>query len=296
MLNPALPKAIVSDDTYVLPENIVKRVVDENSQTNTFSELRLSEVYTEEIWRKLKSLSTHPDDFKNKRVLDLCAGTGFLTYHILKRAQPLKVDLIDLSSAEILQAKKLLKNSTNIHFIVGDVQNQSFNNKYDIVIGNSFMHHLYDIPSGIQSFKSYLKPGGTFIVLHEPTIMAPFVESASLPSYLRALYRPAYQLDTLRPTSMPGALKIPSGDVWIFKPGDMSKMLNSAGFESIIETKWHLARPWVVARNRIHLTPAHKALTTSETRNLLRSIKLDTILRKFLPARFWGSVAVKATK
>ena len=214
----------------------------------------------------------------------------------MSRAHPASVDLIDISSAEITQAKKLLKSWDNIHYIVGDVQDQPFRDKYDIVIGNSFMHHLYDIPAAIDSFKSYLKPGGTFVVLHEPTAVAPFVESANLRAYLKALRNPARQIDAMRPAPRPGQLSIPSGDVWVFCPGDMEKMFSKAGFASVTEARWHLLRPWVVASNSINLTPSHQSLSSKEAGKLRRSINTDNILRRFLPAPFWGSLAIRATK
>lgn len=75
---------------------------------STGPEYRLQAVYGEEIWLKLKRAGVTPEMFNNSDVLEVCAGTGFLTYHSLSRCRPRHLTVNDLSAQELNAANELL--------------------------------------------------------------------------------------------------------------------------------------------------------------------------------------------
>jgi len=55
---------------------------------DTGAEHRLQEVYGKENWLKLERAGLTPEVLSGSEVLEVCAGTGFLTYHLLQRCKP----------------------------------------------------------------------------------------------------------------------------------------------------------------------------------------------------------------
>jgi ubiquinone/menaquinone biosynthesis C-methylase UbiE len=167
-----------------LSEEIIKQIQEANKDIDTGPEKRLSPIFTEEIWKKIKNLGLTEKSFSGKNILDLCAGTGFLSYHLSQKTKPQKTTLIDISNAEINEARKLLLEKTpglNFDYKIGDITKTDFpDSSFDIVIGNSFIHHLWDIDKTLAEIKRIIKPGGIFIALHEPTPIALAYESGSL--------------------------------------------------------------------------------------------------------------------
>jgi ubiquinone/menaquinone biosynthesis C-methylase UbiE len=69
-----------------------------NLNSDAGSELRLQSVYGDEIWLKLQRAGFSPNQFDTLNILEPCAGTGFLTYHLLKRCSPKSLTVNDISS------------------------------------------------------------------------------------------------------------------------------------------------------------------------------------------------------
>lgn len=300
MLNPVFPQDVATNQgsNYVLPSNLRKKVIEANSSTDTYPEYRLQEVYTDEIWRKLRSLNIYPKDLEGKNIADLCAGTGFLTYHLLQRAKPKEVTLIEISSDEISRSKELLSNfkGVKINYIQGDVQKSLKSTKYDLIIGNSFLHHLYDLPGALISFRGALSMGGSFVSLHEPTVPAIGLESGRIIQALRLTAFPDKTIDRTRQVTATGKIRVPGGDVWLFKHGDLSGLLQQSGYKEFYEVGWHFARPLVVARQSLHLSNSKQELDDHEAQQLQRAVSIDDYLRKIIPKKMFGSVALRAIR
>lgn len=301
MLNPAFSAkaALLINEDYVLPKQLADIVKTENASSDTTFEYRIQEVYTDEIWAKLNSLGYRESSLQDKTILDLCAGSGFLTYHLLKRVVPKEVILADISSTEINHAKKIISReypNINVKYIVGDVLNLDYDEDIDIVIGNSFIHHLYDIPGALKQFQKYLKNSGSFISLHEPTLSALPLEAASSAGLVKRLikgesYIGGYQF------AGPGLVALPfSGDVWIFDSKDLIKLFEQAKFGDIRAQSWHLFRPYVTASNNLHLSKEKMQLNETEEKLLKSAIRKDQFLKKFLPSSVFGSISIAARK
>jgi len=139
MLNPGFSRQFESSE-YILNKEMVDKVVKENSNFDT-EETRFEDVYTFEIWKKLNGFGIRPEDLNNLEVLDICAGSGFLSYHLLKKSNPKKITLLDISQREIDHAKKILSNKypeATTEYEVADFLNVNYQAQYDLIIGNSF--------------------------------------------------------------------------------------------------------------------------------------------------------------
>jgi ubiquinone/menaquinone biosynthesis C-methylase UbiE len=146
MLNQCFSRKIEGVDLkkYVLPDYLGPIINRANENFDTGRELRLQKVYTYELWARLESLGLGSFDWANKKTLDICCGTGYLSYHLLQRASPKELTLLDISEDEVGQAKALLSKefpAKNISYVVGDALNSGLPDKsFDVIIGNSFLH------------------------------------------------------------------------------------------------------------------------------------------------------------
>ncbi len=185
MLNPTFPKATQRAvcSAYVAPPSIAEHTVLGNAAMETGAEYRLQEAYGDENWLKLERAGLAPEVFNRSEVLEVCAGTGFLTYHLLQRCQPKHLTVNDISAIELSAARELIAiahPNAVIDWVLGDMHTLDFGRRFDVIIGNSFLHHFHDVPKVLARFADMLNPGGIFISLHEPTPMSTVVEGAKI--------------------------------------------------------------------------------------------------------------------
>ncbi len=306
MLNPDFSRKIKNVDleNYVLPSAIIQKVVQQNQNFDSGPELRLQKIYGDELWLKIKSLGLKESDFENKKILDICCGTGFLSRHLLEKIKPRELTLLDISAKEISEAKKLLARShpgVRINYITADFLNAEFPGRFDVIIGNSFLHHFYNMPLALKSIYNLLENGGVFISLHEPTIASIAFESRNPKNYLSYLIKGKSYLDFISDKGLkkyPDELVRPGGggDVWVFQPAEFKKLFQKTGFVKVKTAYWHFLRPIVVAIASLHLSPQKPRLNFFEKFFQESAIICDSILRHILPAQFFASVAIKAEK
>ena len=298
MLNPSFPKSSITfnDKSYVAPKGIAEQTLEGNMSIDDGDELRLQDVYGEEIWLKLQKAGISPNSFTSLSVLEVCGGGGFLTYHLLKRAIPLKLTVNDISPNELIKSKHLLSTHfpmVPIEFILGDMHQAIFDQKFDLIIGNSFLHHFHDVPGIFSRFFSLLNEGGSFISLHEPTPMSTVVESAKILAYPVAIFAPGFVNEIAR-YKFKGA---PSNtDIWMFEPSGLKKIAESSGFKVVRLYPWHLLRSLVAQKFNLHLSVEKSNLNNREVGLLRHAFKLDSILNRFLPNRFFGSFCIVCKK
>lgn len=78
-----------------------------------------------------------------------------------------RIDAFDIASKRILIAKEEAESAgiKNINFFIADISEYDFGiDKYDIIIFDSFLHHVEDISAILKKVKSALKPGGILII------------------------------------------------------------------------------------------------------------------------------------
>ncbi len=298
MLNPAFSIAITDydDENYVLGPCLAKKISSANIGTNTGEEYRLQEIYGYEIWKKLEMLKLKESCWNNKSILDICCGTGFVSYHLLDRINPDKIILMDISEIEVNQAKKLICSTyptKNTSFISGNALTMGFrDNSFDIIIGNSFLHHFYDLPQALTEFKRILKPGGIFISLHEPTSAAVALESGQLRTLTKYLLHGDNYVNCLRYQGS-GISPGKGQDVWIFSDKKIEKVLKNSGFHRISTPHLHLLRPFYIAKFALHLNKDKPNLSKLETTILRICITSDELLSRLLSPKYFGSICIK---
>ena len=298
MLNTTFAKSFIKKEVspYCLDSEISRISALANSNFNTGKEMRLQSVYGDELWLKLERAGFSPKLFSSLNVLEPCAGTGFLAYHLLQRCSPKSLTLNDISKQELESSKKLLLNysfSNMINWVDGDLYDVNFNKKFDIIIGNSFLHHFHDVGKALLRFSDLLKKGGRFISLHEPTTTASVIESAKLFYYPLAIISPKLINNIIRnrfkgdpdPT-----------DIWMFEKKKLKQLALNSGFSKVRVYSWNLARQIFTAKYSLHLNNKKPKLLDNEINGLRRAIYLDSILNRFLPFRFFGSLMIVCDK
>lgn len=290
MLNPAFPIEF-ENSNYILDDEISKKVTSKNNNFDTIED-RFEEVYTFEIKNQLSKFNINLDDLKDLSVLDICAGSGFLSYHLLKISKPREITLLDISEKEINHARKILnQNYPNfkVEYLIADFLNHQNEERYDLIIGNSFLHHFCNLPLALKKIKSMLKPGGLFIDLHEPTIPSCAFESRNPSVLLNYILKGDRYIESLRKKYSKPPYDGFAEDVWIFNPKELEKIFNDAGFSVVKFKKQHLFSSIIQAY--FSFFPNYK---NSKNKFLKLAINLDSVLSKILSEKFFSSVEILA--
>jgi ubiquinone/menaquinone biosynthesis C-methylase UbiE len=102
--------------------------------------------------------------FEGCRILELGCGTGvFWDGKIDKLPNETSLILSDYSQGMVDVTREKFSSNENISFQQIDIQDIPFEtDSIDLVIANSMLYHVPDIPKALSEVKRVLKPGGTF--------------------------------------------------------------------------------------------------------------------------------------
>lgn len=183
-------------------------ITDERGYNQGFKETKALIVRTE---RRLDQIIKEFDHTKiSGSVLEIGCGTGLLS-KMLSDKTPFSVTGMDLSAEFIKEANEKYSND-KLKFVQVNL-NQSTNQlgKFDYVIGNGILHHLYyNLDHFLLQIKDCLNPGGK-IIFWEPNLYNPYVFLIFKFSILRKIAK-------LEPDEM------------AFSGGFIRKKLKKAGF------------------------------------------------------------------
>lgn len=100
-----------------------------------------------------------------KRVLDLGAGTGLLTYYWYKKCESTKYVLVDIADEMLNVARKRFANIGNVEFEVLDYSKEFPKGEFDCIISALSIHHLdYEQKRNLFSvIYNRLPMGGIFV-------------------------------------------------------------------------------------------------------------------------------------
>lgn len=87
--------------------------------------------------------------------------------------------------------------------------------EFDVVVGNSFLHHLPNVPKGIAELARVLRPGGRLVVFHEPSASANYWESFPLSLIKNTTHNTGYT------------------DLWQFEHAKLVTLFRNNGFSNI---------------------------------------------------------------
>jgi ubiquinone/menaquinone biosynthesis C-methylase UbiE len=118
------------------------------------------------------------------RVLELGCGTGQLTSALAALPDVQQLHSTDISPTFLHMTRQLIGASSKTTFYACDANHLAFaDNRFDLVVGNSVLHHFLDYPAVLKRCHALLKPGGA-AVFFEPVlqgkIMVAFLASLML--------------------------------------------------------------------------------------------------------------------
>ena len=224
-----------------------------------------------DIWRsgfRQKMATAGISIGKSDLVLDICCGQGYLGEMIARESQA-RVICCDLSQPQLHRLRSRVNGSGAIFPCITDVLHVQFRaQSFDLVLGNSFLHHLADVPAALNELRQLIRPGGYLVVFHEPSITSTFWES--------------FPLSLLKDTSSRGGNFT---DLWMFEPHDLLDLSRSAGFQSAsvlgggilgsIFVNWYL-----ILGMKLHWESRSMVYPAYVLRNWLNYIELGSIGRR----------------
>ncbi|HMG84063.1 MAG TPA: class I SAM-dependent methyltransferase [Ferruginibacter sp.] len=158
----------------------------------------------------IEEMQTSPD----KKILEIGCGTGYVAYYLAEKTQMQMIGS-DLCIPFIEEAKNKYT-SSKLSYEVLDFNDaaKSVNNKFDYIVGNGILHHLYyNLSDVFPTLKNLLNPGGKIIFM-EPNIYNPYVAAIFKNTMLR-------KWANLEPDEM------------AFSKTYINKKLEDAGFKNI---------------------------------------------------------------
>lgn len=121
--------------------------------------------------RRLDFFSQECRFTRGLKVLELGCGTGEYTRGLLK--ENLNLFCVDISYNMIKKAEEKNRVACNLYFVISDAVQLPFKNGvFDVVVGNSVLHHILDINEAVYQINRVLKKGGRF-AFSEPNMLNP---------------------------------------------------------------------------------------------------------------------------
>jgi len=115
------------------------------------------------LWKKSFIDIVNPST--GDKIIDVGSGSGDLVLEILKKDLNLKIDMVDLNKAMLLEGKKRIKNK-NVKFFQESAEKLSFlNNKYDKYLISFCLRNVTNIDQSFKEAFRILKPGGQYYCL-----------------------------------------------------------------------------------------------------------------------------------
>jgi len=115
------------------------------------------------LWKKWFIDIVNPSS--GEKIIDVGSGSGDLVLEILKRDLNLKIDMVDLNEAMLLEGKKRIKND-NVKFFEQNAESLNFyDNLYDKYLISFCLRNVTDIDQSFKEAFRILKPGGQYYCL-----------------------------------------------------------------------------------------------------------------------------------
>ncbi len=132
------------------------------------------------------------------RVLDLGAGTGMLSAHVLARHPDAQLVLLDGAAPMLAQARTLLAQH-DVTLVVADLRDRLPEGPFDAVVSALAIHHLDDGAKRDLTARvlAALRPGGVFVNAEQVRGATEWLEERQLEAWLRACRREGASEDEL---------------------------------------------------------------------------------------------------
>ncbi|MBW3577441.1 MAG: class I SAM-dependent methyltransferase [Actinobacteria bacterium] len=213
--------------------------------------------YSRERFRK-----AIPDGGRFDHVLEVGAGTGFFVINLWQAGIVGRdVHVTDISQGMLAECvRNAAEHGLQVVAAHGDAEALPYaDERFDLVIGHAFLHHLPDPAAAIREAYRILKPGGSLVVAGEPSLWGDRI--------LRRVKRGTY-LGFRTVTALPPlrSWRRPSGhtgedhgefdgdsdvsalewevDLHTFAPGDVEQIAHDAGFVDVRTVTEDLTANW----------------------------------------------------
>jgi trans-aconitate 2-methyltransferase len=203
-------------------------------------------------------------------VMDAGCGTGRVTKIIANKVKRGKVYAVDLDENMIINAKKNLKDLSNIVFVKSDLSDVKLPEKIDLVFSNAVIHWILDHKKLFTNFWDVLKPGGKLLIQ-----CGGKGNLDTIPNVLEKV-RMTKRFDHYFKN-----WKIP----WNFaSSADTIKILNEIGFKDIQanlvekKTKFGNFQEYILFMKTVVMKPYLSYLPTTENNNQIKNLFIDEFL------------------
>lgn len=224
-----------------------------------------------------------------RRALDFCCGTGYAAIGLAAAGYAGEVHACDLSGAML---DKTLKNAAEAGVGVAAAQCDGERLPYadasfDLVVARGALHHLPSPLEGMREVRRVLAPGGTAVVLAEPTPAGEQQVAAVVGTLARGV-------DAVR--KWRGRVKDQEHHQWelasmaanlhTFTPEDIDALGRDAGFTDVrVETAWW---SWIIALGLNYYLSGESRIV--ESHPLARSVRYGIVDGAQMLDRFAGSL------
>lgn len=162
--------------TTIYYENNVFRTIDLNEAINPLEDLEYDLRHNTDNQTGInlanRYLKYAVQDRDNLDVLEIGCGTGNLTLGLSENPQIEYCTAVDIAYSFLQTNRKKLdmysSGAEKVTLMCANVEELPFDdNSFDAIIGNSFLHHIYDYADLLKRLHRILKPGGS-VVFSEP--------------------------------------------------------------------------------------------------------------------------------
>ncbi len=266
---------------FVLDEEGQKLVIELNEKLNASyvvsHDFPRPSIFFDELIRGLRP----GGDGVFRRAIDVCCGTGFLARELSRRGVVEQCIAIDINKDAITELQKKVDNdpTSSVVPLQANFLTVSLDERVDLIIGNSFLHHFPNNPAFLTKCRELLKPEGVLYLCHEPTMLNDPLEN------------PLFYLARLLGRNS----GFPLTDIWQYSKKSMIRLLNEAGFKNVEihgfclfwgPLNWLLLTVW---KRLLHLEISEKGWEF-----LFRMMVWERKFFSFLPADCFSSFCVRA--
>ncbi len=208
------------------------------------------------LLKTTKALGSRPTTFR--RSLEIGAGTGYFSLHLLKAGIVGEATCTDISPGmlETLQANADRLGLT-VETVACDAERLPFaDDSFELVLGHAVLHHLPDLAQAFREFERVLTPGGRLFFAGEPSRTGDRIANVPKRAANRVapLWRKALRARKAAEGHSDGGEQNHqlegSVDVHAFVPEDLRRFAAEAGLEDVNVRGEELLANWFGWANR----------------------------------------------
>jgi ubiquinone/menaquinone biosynthesis C-methylase UbiE len=215
------------------------------------------DVGADQVRQKLEKLLGTPLP-RFDRALEIGAGTGYFSLHMLKAGIVGAVTATDISPGMIAALEKnAAAQGLTVETRVADAERLPFDDaSFDLVLGHAVLHHIPDLERAFSEFHRVLRPGGVLLFAGEPSRTGDKIARVPKKAADRVapLWRRAIRARPAEHGHDDGGAENHAlesqVDVHAFVPADLRAPIAAAGFQQVDVQGEELAANWFGWFNR----------------------------------------------